>query len=137
MKNLIKIALLLIWQITLLNAQSEKTLVMSIELKHSNEIQCILPGEVEYEEWDKPYLRMVVEIKSNTSDDILEQLMLAGRYKAVTYYEFGMEYLTMPKVAKQVILQGVNVEEKFTFKLLIPKGTRVHSTLPDYIVGRK
>jgi hypothetical protein len=129
MKNLIKIALLVMWQIAMLNAQSEKTLVMSIELKNNTEIQCILPGEVEWEEWDKPYVRMVVEIKSNTSDDILEKLMIAGRYKAVTYAEFGMEHLTMPKVAKQIILQGVT--------LLVPKGTRVHSTLPDYIVERK
>ena len=122
MKNLLTIAILMFCFATVSFAQAEKTLIKSIAAE-SAVVALELPGEVAVSKWDKDFIRITATIKSdNVNEEILKKLVAFGRYDIITSSENGQMIINMPKVASQVIIKGVNMNELIKFEVQMPEG---------------
>lgn len=108
--------------------QASKTYVKTVDPQMSQQISLEFDHPYEVEQWDEDGLRMLIDVKLlNGSEKILEQLMLAGRYK-ITKEKKGEAFaIDIPGLKKEVTIRGEKLEEEVTLKLMVPRYTLVDS----------
>lgn len=109
-----------------IHAQAQKNIVKSYTYDGAKKISLAVNGQVEIEEWDEKIVRLVTTIDAvNFSEATLKALTEAGRYTCETAGENGTMVLAMTKAQKEIVLKGVKIEEKYTFKIFVPRGVVV------------
>ena len=114
------------------HAQSEKTLVRSLPQSISINTTLKASGDIDIQEWDKDYIRLLLTVKSNTSTELLSRLITVGRYEVSTHEEDGIYHICFPKMAKPVMVKGIVIEEVLSFQLFVPYGTTIKQENPHY-----
>ena len=122
MKNLLIIFIICSFFNLGLHAQAEKTIVKSVDLKGNVAVAALFTENATISEWDKDFVRITVKINlSNASESILDRLVLVGRYEILALAEDGEMKLFMPKVDTKVFLKGVELDERFSYEIFVPK----------------
>jgi hypothetical protein len=104
-------------------AQSQRQIVKSLDLKGQT-IVASFHGEVKIVETETEFIRVTATIDvANFSDDILKKLVEVGRYDIKTTNIDGKTVISMPAVEKRVIIKGVDLVERMSFEIQVPKGT--------------
>lgn len=126
MKQLISTTIFLLFCVVAIQAQVQKNIVKSYQHNGAKLITLAVEGQVEIEEWDEEIVRLVTSIDAvNFNASTLKALTEAGRYTASSKNIDGNFILTMLKAQKEIILRGTKIEEKYRFKLFVPRGTTV------------
>ncbi len=117
-------------------AQAGKTYVKTIDPQASQQIQLQFDYPYDVEQWDEENMRMLIDVTlKNGNDQILEQLMLAGRYK-ITKKKVGDAFqIDIPGLKKEVTIRGQKLEEEVTLKLKVPRYTLVESSNSDGVAS--
>ena len=127
MKNFI-ILLIIVFGFTTMNAQTQKTLIKKVDLKGTKTAFIMLPGDVGVTQWDEDHLRVTTTIDvENMDENIVKRLVIVGRYEIqIKVDKYGKMYiLEMPKVKNYVAVKGVDLVEKYSFKIDAPKGYKI------------
>jgi len=108
--------------------QANKTYVKTVDPQMSQQITLNLDQPYEVEQWDQESIRLLIDVKLlNASDKILEQLMLAGRYK-ITNKKVGDAFaIDIPGLKKEVTIKGQTLDEEVSLKIMVPRYTLVDS----------
>jgi hypothetical protein len=126
MKQLISTTIFLLFCLVATQAQVQKNIVKSYQHDGAKLVTLAVEGEVEIEEWDEEIVRLVTSIDAvNFNAATLKALTEAGRYTASSKNVDGNFILTMLKAQKELILRGIKIEEKYRFKIFVPRGTTV------------
>lgn len=128
MKNVLLLIILMVGSVVSSEAQTQKTLVKSINLAQTEQIIFNLPGEVTNRTWDNDFVRVTTYLTvDNMNDAIVKQLVLVGRYNLVTTLEEHTNRLvvTMPKINNHVRVKGVRLSEHLRFEVQAPMGYKV------------
>lgn len=104
-------------------SQAQKNIVKSYKYNGESTILLAVDGPVEVEEWDEKLVRLVTTIDAvNFNEGTLKALTDAGRYTCASKGDGGSMILTMLKAQRDLELRGVKIEEKYTFKIFVPRG---------------
>lgn len=126
MKQLISTTILFLFCVLATQAQVQKNIVKSYQHDGAKLVTLAVDGPVEIEEWDEEIVRLVTSIDAiNFNASTLKALAEAGRYTASSKNVDGNFILTMLKAQRELILRGVKIEEKYRFKIFVPRGTTV------------
>lgn len=126
MKQLISTFILLFAVVLLAQGQAEKNIVKSYPHEGASIVTLAANGVVEIEEWDEEIVRLVTHINAvNFNEQTLKALAQAGRYTATSKHVDGTLILTMLKAQRELVIRGVKVEERYRFKIYVPRGTTV------------
>lgn len=107
-------------------SQVQKNIVKSYQLNGAQVVTLAVDGNIEIEEWDEKIVRLVTTIDAvNFNEPTLKALAEAGRYTATSKDIDGSMILTMLKAQKQLEIRGTKIEEKYTFKVFVPRGVVV------------
>jgi hypothetical protein len=113
--------------------QAEKTVIKSIPIQTAATATFELPGEVSASEWDKEYIRVTATIKVlNSSENILDRLIMVGRYEIQATEVDGELIIQMPKMMHHIAVKGVDLEEVLEFEVNVPKNFVIKTVYPDY-----
>ena len=124
MKNFITTIAIIICFATVSFAQAEQTIIKSLTVETATAV-LDLPGEVNTSLWDKDFIRITATIKTtNQGEEILKKLILVGRYDIQSAEVDGQFVITMPKVAHQVIIKGVDLSEVISYEVQLPYGVK-------------
>lgn len=108
------------------SSQVQKNIVKSFQYSGSQVLTLAVEGEVEIEEWDEKIVRLVTTIDAvNFNEQTLKALTEAGRYTAASKNVDDAMILTMLKAQKKLEIRGTIIEEKYTFKIFVPRGVTV------------
>ena len=122
MKNFIATIAIIICFATVSFAQAEQTIIKSLTVETATAV-LDLPGEVNTSLWDKDFIRITATIKTtNQGEEILKKLILVGRYDILSAEVDGQFIITMPKVAHQVVIKGVELSEVISYEVQLPYG---------------
>ena len=122
MKNFIATIAIIICFATVSFAQAEQTIIKSLTVETATAV-LDLPGEVNTSLWDKDFIRITATIKTtNQGEEILKKLILVGRYDIQSAEVDGQFIITMPKVAHQVVIKGVELSEVISYEVQLPYG---------------
>ena len=106
----------------LAQAQTDITLVKSLDVRGQHQVIIDLPGQVKVSTWDEPFARVTTSIElKNFDESLLKRLVAAGRYNVELQVVDGQPAILMPKVGMPVSIQGKQVQEVFRFELQLPK----------------
>lgn len=128
MKNVLLLIILMVGSVVSSEAQTQKTLVKSIDLAQAEQIIFNLPGTVTNHTWDNDFVRVTTYLTvDNMSEGIVKQLVLVGRYNLVATLDETTQTLviTMPKIANHVRVKGVALVEHIRFDVQAPVGYTV------------
>ncbi len=132
MKNLLVFTLAFCISALAFAQESGKKYVKTVDAQSSQFITFETEYPVEAVEWAESKVRVLVDVKlKNANDKILEQLMLAGRYKISTRKEGEKFILDIPGLKKEVVLKGQKLEEDVKILLFVPEYTSVNSKSLD------
>ena len=124
MKNFITTIAIIICFATVSFAQAEQTIIKSLTVETATAV-LDLPGEVNTSLWDKDFIRITATIKTtNQGEEILKKLILVGRYDILSAEVDGQFIITMPKVAHQVVIKGVELSEVISYEVQLPYGVK-------------
>ena len=107
-------------------AQSQRQIVKTLDLKGQT-LVASFHGAVKVVESETEFVRITATIDvANFSDDILKKLVEVGRYdiKTTTSTD-GKTILSMPAIEKRVIIKGVDLVERMSYEIQVPKGTNI------------
>jgi len=92
----------------------DKTLVKTIDAEESTSIEFgFSHKEIRLDEWDDDgRIRIELEIHSNMSESIMEQLVKAGRYTLEPSVENGALVIKAPNTEKAVNVKGTDLDEE-------------------------
>lgn len=108
------------------SSQVQKNIVKSYQHNGAQVITLAVEGEVEIAEWDEKIVRLVTTIDAvNFNEPTLKALTEAGRYTATSKNVDGAMILTMLKAQKELEIRGTVIEEKYNFKIFVPRGVTV------------
>jgi hypothetical protein len=131
MKNLINAILTSLLILTTLFSYAQEsetvTLVCSKDLHGATDVFLDLNGEVTTEFWDKDYIRVVIQIKSNgVSREVVKHLMTIKRFNVsgMRINENTFE-LSMPNIDLPAFINGQELQEDLSFQLFLPHYTLV------------
>jgi hypothetical protein len=136
MKSLILMMAIVLFSNLGVFAQAQKNMVKSYPFSGAKTITLAVDGPVEVEEWDEKIVRLVTTIDAvNFNEGTLKALTEAGRY-ACDYKDHFTEgmVLTMLKAQKELVIRGVKIEEKYSFKIFVPRGTLVEQVKHEEVV---
>ena len=128
MKKLLTVLVFVLGLTTIINAQAVKTLTKSVALNQTQKAYAVLPGEVAVSEWKENFIRVTTTVNvKNMSDNIVKRLIMVGRYGLEIKEDKSgdMMIIKMPKVAHHVTVQGVELDESYSFEINCPKGYKV------------
>ncbi|WP_264788760.1 hypothetical protein [Aureispira anguillae] len=114
--------------VVLTNAQLTKTLSKSVDLEETHTAYIMLPGNVTVTEWEEKYLRVTTTLDvENMGESIVKRLMIIGRYNLEAKKDkYGkMMVLTMPNTTNFVTIKGVDLIERYSFEVNVPKGYNI------------
>ena len=124
MKNFIATIAIIICFATVSFAQAEQTIIKSLTVETATAV-LDLPGEVNTSLWDKDFIRITATIKTtNQGEEILKKLILVGRYDILSAEVDGQFIITMPKVAHQVVIKGVELSDVISYEVQLPYGVK-------------
>jgi hypothetical protein len=107
-------------------SQVQKNIVKSFQYNGVQVLTLAVEGDVVIEEWDEKIVRLVTTIDAvNFNQQTLKALTEAGRYTSTSKNVDGAMILTMLKAQRKLEIRGVLIEEKYTFKIFIPRGVTV------------
>ena len=122
MKNFISTIAIIICFATVSFAQAQQTILKSLTVETATAV-LDLAGEVNTSLWDKDFIRITATIKTtNQGEEILKKLILVGRYDILSAEVDGQFIITMPKVAHQVVIKGVELSEVISYEVQLPYG---------------
>jgi len=108
------------------SSQVQKNIVKSYQYNGAQVLTLAVDGNVEIEEWDETIVRLVTTIDAvNFNEQTLKALTEAGRYTATSKDVDNAMILTMLKAQKELEIRGTVIEEKYTFKIFVPRGVTV------------
>lgn len=90
------------------------------------EVCIAIPGEVQFEYWDKPYIRsaLMVEAKG-ISRELMKSIVTTGRYR-LEGIRIGQEYwIHANRLRKQIVVNGRRLSETYRINLKLPREVRV------------
>jgi len=131
MKNsknvLLTTALILIASFSFAQEQETVTLVSSKNLNGATEVFVDLQGNVQTESWDKDFIRIVLEIKTNgVTREVIKHLMTKKRFKVSSYKE-GQDSLQLsnPNLTLPVYINGKRLKESVSYTIFAPRNVLV------------
>ena len=108
------------------SSQVQKNIVKSYQHNGAQVLTLAVEGEVEIEEWDEKIVRLVTTIDAiNFNEPTLKALTEAGRYTSTSKNVDGSMILTMLKAQRELEIRGTVIEEKYRFKIFVPRGVTV------------
>jgi hypothetical protein len=108
------------------SSQVQKNIVKSYQYNGAQVVTLAVEGEVEIEEWDEKIVRLVTTIDAlNFNEQTLKALTEAGRYTASSKNVDNAIILTMLKAQRALEIRGTVIEEKYRFKVFVPRGVTV------------
>ena len=108
------------------SSQVQKNIVKSFQHNGAQVLTLAVTGEVVVEEWDEKIVRLVTTIDAlNFNEQTLKALTEAGRYTSTSKNVDNAMILTMLKAQKKLEIRGTVIEEKYTFKVFVPRGLTV------------
>jgi hypothetical protein len=117
--------------------QTQKTLVKTLPVEQTTyEAIFALKGNIVVEEWDNQTIRIVTTITTtNTPENILKALVIAGRYNYEMTVDQANQTITvdMPKKDNAIIINGIDLDDKLDYKIYIPRGMHYQIGL-DYML---
>lgn len=126
MKQLISTFILLFAVVLMAQGQAEKNIVKSYPHEGASTITLAANGVIEVEEWDEDIVRLVTHIHAvNFNEATLKALAQAGRYTATAKNVDNTLILTMLKAQREIVIRGIKVEERYRFKVYVPRGITV------------
>ena len=108
------------------HSQVQKNIVKSFQYNGAQVLTLAVTGDVVIEEWDENIVRLVTTIDAvNFNEPTLKALTEAGRYTSSSKALDDAMILTMLKAQKELKIRGTVIEEKYTFKIFVPRGVTV------------
>jgi hypothetical protein len=104
-------------------AQSaEKVLVRSFNPQGAELIALDLAGPIKVDKWTQNTVRiqMTVSLERGT-DSMLRSLLLAGRYNLKGQLEQGDYLISVPGLAREVLVNGVPLNERISYQVFVPE----------------
>ncbi len=100
----------------------QKIFVSSVVPNVSNKVSFELPGKVETGFWDRKYIKVEIDVKTNLKNNrVFNYLNESGRYKIEKGYDdFCCLVLNLPNIKDKITVNGNDLEESFKFKVMIP-----------------
>lgn len=136
MKRLLLMLVLFLCWSTDSSAQIQKNIVKSYPMHGAQLIQLAADGMVEVEEWDEKIVRLVTTVDAvNFNAATLKALAEAGRYTCTAKEHDGALILTMLKAQKELTIRGTTIEEKYQFKIFIPRGTTIEQVAHEEVAA--
>ncbi|MCP4440205.1 MAG: hypothetical protein GY810_14775 [Aureispira sp.] len=125
-----KLSFLLVFLLscTLINAQeADKTLVKTLDPEGASTVALDFKNKGVYPEiWDEGTLRIELEIHANMPEQILAQLVKAGRYTMKASLEGDVFHIDAPHLGKTVTIGGKDLEDEIV----------VYAKTPGYFIYR-
>lgn len=101
---------------------AKKTLVKTFALEGTTtELMVDVKGDVEFEYWDQPTMRIVTEIEANVPEHILKALVAAGRYDYQVVQYNPQANLVAPNQDRQVVIGGTDLQDQWTLRIYLPR----------------
>lgn len=126
MKTLIQTLLLLFVLTNLTMAQSTKILTRQFPTTSST-IWLDVPSEVVVKKSTEQHPRIYLTIESKLPTQTLDAIVKSGRYNFETVTEGDELIISIPNLARKIIIQGVEVTEKISIEIFLPE----HITLKN------
>jgi len=128
LKN-ISLAILLTLVSTFAFAQKQETmtLVSSKNLDGATEVFVDFRGNVQVASWDKDYIGIVLEIKTNgITKEVIKHLISKKHFKISSYKtDQNSLHLSNPNIVFPVYINGRWLKEDNTYQLFVPRNTFV------------
>ncbi|MEM7105950.1 MAG: hypothetical protein AAF502_22635 [Bacteroidota bacterium] len=132
MKKILLVATVLFFGLGLHAQEANKKYVKTLDPQLSQFVMLEFDYPAEAIEWDQEKLRILVDVNlKNGNDKILEQLMLAGRYKISSRKEGESFIIDIPGLKKEVTIRGQKLEEEIKAVVFVPSYTTVETQTAD------
>ena len=116
----------LIVAITIVTAQSEKTLVKSFNLQGIQVVVLDIDGDVEIREWKNDILRIQLTVNiTNGNDSMLKSLVTAGRYNLYSNISEEGFKIFAPETKKEMKVSGQDLNERISYIVYAPENVIV------------
>lgn len=127
MKSIITLSIMMLMAVATMFGQAQKTLVKSLDTKGAVVLVAAMQGDFKVKETETQFVRITTTINvENFSEDILKKLVEVGRYNIHAEVDAsGKMMLLMPALEKRVIIKGVDLIERLSFEIEVPKGVKV------------
>lgn len=125
---MIRNLLLLLFTFSLLSpalSQVEKTFVKSFKAEGLQEVALDLNGPVEIRTWPDQLVRVQMTIRASLPEATLMSLLRAGRYNIAGQQTGGILKVTLPDMAREILLNGERIDEQVSFVVFVPDETPV------------
>ena len=122
-KSLLTILILsLFTAVTFAQTGLQKTFTSVVHPGESNMVFFDLPGVVEVQVWDRNYIRVEIDIKTNLkNEEVFNYLKESGRYDIEKGYNtFYLMVLDIPNIREEVLVNNIALLESFKFKVTVP-----------------
>ena len=122
--NFLFAVLLLVFLSTNLCAQTgiQKTLIDTVLLGDSNKVFFDFPGEVNIQTWERDYIKVVIDLKTNLeNNNVFEYLIESGRYLIKKDYNtYYFMVLNLENLKEEITVNKIALEESFKFYVMVP-----------------
>jgi hypothetical protein len=127
MKNLI-LSVLFLFTTLLVFGQSEKILLKSFQLTAEN-ISIDVNIDKTIYNWDKNYIKLELQIKSNISQTSLDKITNLGVFNFESKVENSTQIITIPKLNSDYKINDITPKNTYFMKIWIPTNLQVVDVL--------
>ena len=127
MKNLI-LSVLFLFTTLLVFGQSEKILLKSFQLTAEN-ISIDVNIDKTIYNWDKNYIKLELQIKSNISQTSLDKITNLGVFNFESMVENSTQIITIPKLNSDYKINDITPKNTYFMKIWIPTNLQVVDVL--------
>jgi hypothetical protein len=127
MKNLI-LSVLFLFTTLLVFGQSEKILLKSFQLTAGN-ISIDVNIDKTIYNWDKNYIKLELQIKSNISQTSLDKITNLGVFNFESKVENSTQIITIPKLNSDYKINDITPKNTYFMKIWIPTNLQVVDVL--------
>jgi hypothetical protein len=127
MKNLI-LSVLFLFTTLLVFGQSEKILLKSFQLTAEN-ISIDVNIDKTIYNWDKNYIKLELQIKSNISQTSLDKITNLGVFNFESKVENSTQIITIPKLNSDYKINDITPKNAYFMKIWIPTNLQVVDVL--------
>jgi hypothetical protein len=127
MKNLI-LSVLFLFPTLLVFGQSEKILLKSFQLA-ANNISIDVNIDKTIHNWDRNYIKIELQIKSNISQTSLDKINNLGMFNFESKVENSTQIITLPKLNSNYKINDITPKNTYFMKVWIPTNLQVVDVL--------
>jgi|LakMenEpi03Aug12_release.lakeMendotaPanAssembly.Ray.scaffolds.fasta_scaffold222315_2 hypothetical protein len=127
MKNLI-LSVLFLFPTLLVFGQSEKILLKSFQLT-ANNISIDVNIDKTIHNWDRNYIKIELQIKSNISQTSLDKINNLGMFNFESKVENSTQIITLPKLNSNYKINDITPKNTYFMKVWIPTNLQVVDVL--------